>query len=460
MSDAADYLVIGAGATGLAFTDSLVCESDAEVVLVDRREGVGGHWRDSYPFVRLHTASTFYGVNSLRLGEDRITQDGHNAGYYEQASGTEVTEYFEQVLNERLLATCRVRLLAQHELLGHDAGQAQVRDCVTNEVRTIQVRRRVVDARYQEASIPATHAPTFAIDPDAAFVPVGALPSAAPDYARYTVIGGGKTAADACLWLLDNAVDPDRIRWIRPREMWFTDRATMQPLDKVASLMGGIADEAEAGASALDLTDLCHRLEECRRFLRLDRSLEPTMYRGTMLSRSEAAALRQVRDVVRLGHVRGVHSDRVVLDQGEIVTGADVLHVDCSARGLAASPEKPIFAPGVLTLQQVRHNSPTFNAALLGFVEAHRDDDVTKNRLCPPNAYASTSADFARMLSRTWQTEASWRREPDIAEWVADSRLNLLKGLRDRLANPQVRDAAKRFVTHVDEAVKRLPQLV
>jgi len=179
MSDAADYLVIGAGATGLAFTDSLVCESDVEVVLVDRREGVGGHWRDSYPFVRLHTASTFYGVNSLRLGEDRITQDGHNAGYYEQASGTEVTEYFEQVLNERLLATCRVRLLAQHELLGHDEGQAQVRDCVTNEVRTIQVRRRVVDARYQEASIPATHAPTFAIDPDAAFVPVGALPSAA-----------------------------------------------------------------------------------------------------------------------------------------------------------------------------------------------------------------------------------------------------------------------------------------
>jgi len=42
---------------------------------------------------------------------------------------------------------------------------------------------------------------------------------------------------------------------------------------------------------------------------------------------------------------------------------------------------------------------------------------------------------------------------------VADSRLNLLKGVRDRFANPQVRDAAKRFVTHVDEAVKRLPQL-
>jgi NAD(P)-binding Rossmann-like domain len=460
MAEAADYLVIGAGATGLAFTDALVGESDAEVVLVDRREGVGGHWRDSYPFVRLHTASTFYGVNSLRLGEDRITPDGHNAGYYEQASGAEVTQYFERVLSDRLLPTCRVRLLAQHEFLGNDEGLAQVRDCATGEVRTIHVRHRVVDARYQEASIPATHSPTFVVDPDAAFVPIGALPSAAQDHARYTVIGGGKTAADACLWLLDNAIDPDRIRWIRPREMWFTDRATMQPLDQIASLIGGIADEAEAGASASDLADLCHRLEDCGRFLRLDPSLEPTMYRGTMLSRSEATALRQVSDVVRLGHVRALHADRIVLDQGEIATGADVLHVDCSARGLAASPEKPIFAPGLLTLQQVRHNSPTFNAALLGFVEAHRDDDVTKNRLCPPNAYARTPADFARMLSRTWNTEASWQREPDIAAWVADSRLNLLKGVRDRRADAQVRHATGRFVTHVGEAVKRLPQLV
>lgn len=459
MVETADYLVIGAGATGLAFTDSLVAESNAEVVLVDRRNGVGGHWRDSYSFVRLHTASTFYGVNSLRLGEDRIIGAGHNAGYYEQASGPEVTEYFERVLTERLLRTDRVRFLAQHEFLGNDDGLAQLRDRLTGEVRTIQVRGKLVDARYQEASIPATHAPSFRVDPGATFMPIGALPSTAQDYAQYTIIGGGKTAADACLWLLDNGVDPDRIRWIRPREMWFTDRASMQPLGQVAKLMGGIADEAEAAASASDLSDMCQRLEDCGRFLRLHPSLEPTMYRGTMLSRSEAAALRQVRNVVRLGHVRALYADRVVLEHGELPTRPDVLHVDCSAYGLNASAEQPIFTPGVITLQQVRHNSPTFNAAVLGFVEAHRDDDLTKNRLCPPNAYASTPADFARMLSRTWQTEASWQREPDLAGWVADSRLNLLKSLGDRLAEPEVQDAVGRFITHVGQAVERLPHL-
>ena len=38
----ADYLVIGAGATGMAFTDALIADSDATVVLADRRHAPGG----------------------------------------------------------------------------------------------------------------------------------------------------------------------------------------------------------------------------------------------------------------------------------------------------------------------------------------------------------------------------------------------------------------------------------
>jgi len=59
-----DYLVVGAGAAGLAFADTLIAESDAEVVIVDRRAAPGGHWNDAYPFVRLHQPSLYYGVNS------------------------------------------------------------------------------------------------------------------------------------------------------------------------------------------------------------------------------------------------------------------------------------------------------------------------------------------------------------------------------------------------------------
>ena len=38
-----DYLVVGGGASAMAFTDALLAASDARVVLVDRRHRPGGH---------------------------------------------------------------------------------------------------------------------------------------------------------------------------------------------------------------------------------------------------------------------------------------------------------------------------------------------------------------------------------------------------------------------------------
>ena len=68
-----DYLVVGAGASGLAFADTLVAEAEnVQVTVVDRRQAPGGHWLQAYPFVRLHIPSAYYGVSSLALGEDRI----------------------------------------------------------------------------------------------------------------------------------------------------------------------------------------------------------------------------------------------------------------------------------------------------------------------------------------------------------------------------------------------------
>ena len=58
-----DYLVIGAGAMGMAFADEIINMSggtgndDTEIVLVDRRANPGGHWNDAYGFVRLHQPS-------------------------------------------------------------------------------------------------------------------------------------------------------------------------------------------------------------------------------------------------------------------------------------------------------------------------------------------------------------------------------------------------------------------
>lgn len=458
MTITTDYLVVGAGASGLAFADALVAEADVEVTLVDRRPAPGGHWRDTYPFVRLHSPSAYYGVSSLPLGEDRVDEVGENAGYYERATGAEVDEYFAAVAS-KLTETGKVRLLTEHDHLGSGPEGEQVRELSSGSIHDVVVRRKAVDARYLEASIPATHTPSFEVAPDARLVPVGELPDAIGSADSYTVLGSGKTAVDACTWLLDSGVDPARVRWIRPRDAWFHHRKHFQPLDQVGGIMAGISLDAEAGAQAEDLDDMVDRLEDSGRLLRIDPEAPATMYRGTMLSDGELEAARSIEDVVRLGRVRRIESDRIVLERGEVATDTDTLHVDCTALGLRKAPATPIFEDGRIVIQQVRHNSPTFNAALVGWVEANRDEDAEKNRLCRPNPYAVGIEDWPRMMSRTWKTEGRWLREPDLTAWVAENRLNLLRGLPDQASEPAVREALQRYLTNVQPAIERLESM-
>ena len=59
----ADYLVVGAGAAGMAFADTLLAETDARIVMVDRQHRPGGHWnaapaRDTLPALGTTTCST------------------------------------------------------------------------------------------------------------------------------------------------------------------------------------------------------------------------------------------------------------------------------------------------------------------------------------------------------------------------------------------------------------------
>src|SRR6202035_1190942 len=243
----------------------------------------------------------------------------------------------------------------------------RVRDLATDEVHDIGVRPKVVDARDLGASVPATHVPPFDGAPSARVVPANDLPEIPRPKGFYAVLGSGKTAVDACVWLLDNGVEPDRIRWIRPRDAWFHDRRHFQPLDLVAGIIEGIALDAEAGALASSMGDLVERLENTGRLVRIDPSWPATMYRGTMLSSLELDAVRQIKDVFRLGHVRRIDADRVLLDRGEAETRPEVVHIDCTALGLNNAPGTPIFQRARIVLQQVRHLSPCFNAALIAF---------------------------------------------------------------------------------------------
>src|SRR5919107_1867499 len=100
---------------GMAFTDALIENADVRVVMVDRRHGVGGHWLDAYPFVRLHQASAFYGVASTLLGGGRRQERGPEAGLHERATVSEISAYYGRVLTDRMLASGRVELLSSSD---------------------------------------------------------------------------------------------------------------------------------------------------------------------------------------------------------------------------------------------------------------------------------------------------------------------------------------------------------
>ena len=450
-----DYLVIGAGAAGMAFTDALIQDSDARVVMVDRRATPGGHWNDAYPFVRLHQPALYYGVNSLPLG-DELESAGPEAGQYQRVTGAAMRAYYERVMSERLLASGRVEFLGQSD----HTPDGTIVSRLTGEARTVQVRKKVVDARWLSPNIPLLTPPPFEIASGVSVIPVNQLVHVARQPERFVIIGAGKTASDACVWLLQNGVKPAAIQWIKPRESWFVNRAFCQPGELVLSLLEALVHQMESAAAASSVDDLFDRLEATSQLLRVDQRVRPAMFKGATISEWEIALLRQIEDVVRLGHVRRIDRDRIELEHGSIPTGANHIYVHCAVDGLPRPVPRPIFEPERITLQAVRVGLVPFNAALAGYVEARGGEDAEKNRLCPPNPFPNTSLDWIRGTLIQMQADRAWSKDAELTAWLGRSRLNPTRDLRKHLADPTAQALMSRFMQSVRPGVARLVELL
>ncbi len=417
----ADYLIIGAGAVGMAFADTLIAETGATVIIVDRMAKPGGHWNIAYPFVTLHQPSAYYGVNSVELSKGRKDPAGWNQGLGDLASGTEVLAYFEDVMRHRLLPSGRVRYFPLCDVHGDDAFVNRL----TGQRYTVDVRRKTVDATWLKTTVPANHTPGFAVGEGVRFMPVNALPTLTAQPEGYVVVGGGKTGIDACLWLLEQGVDPDHIRWIMPRDAWLLDRENTQASDEFfGSTVGGIATQYEAAAAATTIEDLFDRLEAAGMLLRIDTGVRPRMFHGATVSLMELEQLRRIRNIVRMGRVQRIERDRIVLAQGELPTSPGHVHVDCSASAIGNLAMRPIFEGKRITPQTVRSYQPVFSAAFIAHVEAAYDDETHKNRLCGVVPLPNHDTDWIRMMLAMSLNQYHWSKEPGIGRWLVESRLD------------------------------------
>jgi hypothetical protein len=451
-----DYLVVGAGAMGMAFTDALIDHSDVHVTLVDRRSGAGGHWQDAYPFVQLHQASLFYGVGSTRLGSGAVQLSGPEAGLQERARQSEVQAYYDDILYRRFLGSGRVTFLGRSEYYA-DGSSHLVTSLVSGETVEVDVRHRVVDATYLSPAIPATTPPPFGVADDVGVVAINELAvlSAAPS--SYVIVGSGKTATDGIVWLLANGVPPERIVWVRPRDPWMLNRAVVQPDPVVA--FGFAADTMAFAADAKSPDDLFLRLEAAGVMLRIDTDVVPTMVKNPTLGVWELDLLRTIENVVRLGHISQVTRREIVLDEGSVPLAPGSLIVHCAASGLQYPPLVPIWGPDKIRLQIIRAGFPCFCAALAGYVEATRDDDRERNRLCPPNAFSDSPASWARMQVRGTVAAASYGAEPDIAAWANRCALNPARIEPWQRDDPAVQAAVARLADSAERGLTRLAEL-
>jgi hypothetical protein len=426
----ADYVVIGAGAVGMAFADVIVTESEASVVMIDRRAHPGGHWNDAYSFVRLHQPSAYYGVNSTPLGRNQKDDSGPNAGLYELASGDEVREYFDQVMRDRFLASGRVRYFPMSEYAG-----GRVTSLLTGDHTEVRARRKIVDAAYLGSEVPSTCSPAFGIAAGTPLVPINDLIRISRPFDRYVIIGAGKTGVDACLWLLDQGVEPSAITWVRPRDAWMIDRANIQGGEEFFErTMDSFVTQLEVITQSQSIEALFTRLESAGQLLRVDQECWPTMYRSATVTKSELDVLRRVENVVRLGHVRRIDQDAIMLEHGSVPTHPNWLYVDCSSSGLRRRPPVAVFGEDRVTLQYVVNGGqPTYSAALTAYVELTQEGDVTKNSLCHPMPITGDVMDLPRNMLADMLVRQRWAGEPLLRQWMARSRLDPTMGVASRI---------------------------
>jgi hypothetical protein len=447
-----DYLVVGAGAMGMAFTDALVDHADVRVALVDRRHGVSGHWLEAYPFVRLHQASAFYGVASTLMGGGQLQQRGPEKGLQERASQSEIVTYYARML-DRMVESGKVEFFPNSEYVG----DRTVVSRVSGDAFEVPADCRVVDGHYLAPSIPAEKPAPFEVGDGARVLPVNDLARLGEAPSQYVVVGSGKTATDACIWLLQHGVDPDAICWVRPRDPWMMNRAVVQP--DPAIFTGMAADTMQAAVDCSSIEDLFLRLEDAGIMLRIDRSVLPTMAKGPTLATWELDMLRTLENVVRRGHIVGVERGKLGFADGSVAVADDALVVHCAADGLKYPPRIPVWGPDGITIQAVRAGFPCFGAALIGYVEATREGDAEKNRLCPPTSYGNTMADWTLMNVMGTRAVMSFMSEPDIRDWAHRVALNPARIPPEHPGSPELDTARARLAASVGPGIERLAAL-
>tara|TARA_B100000212_G_scaffold329471_1_gene294737 strand:- start:259 stop:1605 length:1347 start_codon:yes stop_codon:yes gene_type:complete len=419
-----DYLIKGAGAMGMAFADIIFNESDLKFAIVDDRPSPGGHWNDSYPFVRLHQPSSFYGVNSTKLGQDKIDLSGKNAGLYELATKQEICSYYEEIMQKDFLPSGRVQYFPN--CIFTDGGNIQSKE---NGKEISLKSTKFVDSTFMNVQIPFKNKPSFPIEDSVTCEPVNSLVDLVNEESQFVIIGGGKTGMDAIIWLLENNKEANDIHWIIPRDSWILNREFIQPGKFLEKSQIKFAEQMIAIAESTDKNDAFERLEDIKFLFRINPNIEPTMYRCATITEIELKLLQKIENVVRDGHVKEIKKNGIEMESGLHKFPQNTIYIDCTSDGLAKREVQPIFNGEMITLQTVRFCQQVFSAAFIAHVELMNKSEEEKNSICTVVPHPDSADDFFRVNLAAAINSFNWSQDEDITSWLNSSRLDGLSKL-------------------------------
>mmetsp|Transcript_11576 Transcript_11576/g.21356 ORF Transcript_11576/g.21356 Transcript_11576/m.21356 type:complete len:491 (-) Transcript_11576:395-1867(-) len=448
-----DYLVAGAGATGMAFVDSLFegiklnnkeAAKSVHVVMVDRHASPGGQWHDSYDFVRLHQPSAMYGVETVPLEPSK-----NDAAH--RATRREILDYYQRLQEKwtcddgysfTFVGNATVDLTPT----GSDKKTYKVTMLEGGETKSIQVNHRFVDARFLQPDLPIAVPPKFDYDADKIrCVPVNSLVTSQEKTPYYVVIGAGKTGMDAVYYLLTTLqISPANIAWVIPHYPWITAR------ENIGSCLEFLHEATTK--QNLDLPATFQAWEEQGKIYRLDTKSVPTKFKDATLSKDELATLRQVTNTIH-GHGRVVKIEsngKLLMQDGSLVelpfpedSLKDITYVHCSAGAFNYTKQvgvqrTPVFETHRITLQDV-YGTPgfCFVGSLLGKLESLSNlSDDDRNRMCftpgpsqaPTSPLGFTTSDIGSLSAEHGYVQRllnlhQWLHVPELRSWLLGHRL-------------------------------------
>lgn len=221
-----DVCIVGAGYAGMnaLYAASRYLSPDQRVVLVDRRERVGGMWVDIYPYVRLHQPYRMFTAGNIAWA---LREDPSHL-----ASKGEVLDHLQRCLDEirqQVVVEPYFGVECVSELEGDES---VVVSCTDRDGQSLVIEADKLIRAYGHDVRPkdpldVSSRQVRSVSPDHSTLVGGAVQDDAPVW----IVGGGKTGMDTAHTLL--AHDPGReVNLIAGSGTWFLSRDRLFPTGK------------------------------------------------------------------------------------------------------------------------------------------------------------------------------------------------------------------------------------